>query len=211
MINILVADDHIVVRQGIKKIIHSSTTDIEIADEANNGQEVIEKLWKKKYNVIVMGISMSGRNGLEVTQQVKSEYPDIPVLILSMYPEEQYAVRAIKAGASGYLNKKSSPEDLIAAIRKVVDGRRYIPPSIGEELARDLQNGSDQAPHEQLSNREYQVLCKIALGQTVSEIADELALSVKTISTYRTRILRKIKMRNNAQLTRYAIENDLAL
>jgi len=208
MIKILIADDHVIVREGLKKII-ADEIDMTVADEAGNGQEALEKVWAYNYDVVLLDISMPGRSGLDILKQVKSEKPELPVLILSMHPEEQYAVRVLKAGASGYLTKESAPDELITAIRKVSSGRKYVTASLAEKLAFDLGSNTEKQLHEILSDREFQVMCKIANGKTVKDIGDELSLSVKTISTYRTRILEKMKMKNNAQLTHYAIQNKL--
>ncbi|MDA8077849.1 MAG: response regulator transcription factor [Nitrospiraceae bacterium] len=208
MIKILIADDHAIVREGLKQIL-AETPDMIVADEASNGQELIAKMEKSEVDVVLLDISMPGRNGLEVLKQLKAERPRVSVLILSMYSEEQYAMRALRAGASGYLTKESAPDELIEAIRRVSKGRKYISPSVAEKLAVNLEPGTEKPPHEILSDREYQVMCMIASGKTVKEIGDELQLSVKTISTYRSRILEKLDLRNNAALTHYAIQNRL--
>lgn len=207
-IKILIADDHPIVREGYKKIL-SETTDLIVSDEAENGQEVMDLIRKKDYELILLDISMPGRSGLEVLKDLKSMKPKIPVLILSIYPEEQYAVRAFRAGASGYLTKASAPHELITAIRKISKGGRYISSSMAERLTYYLDADASKAPHEILSDREYQVMLMIASGKTVTEIADELCLSVKTISTYRTHIIEKMKLKNNAEITLYAIQNKL--
>ena len=208
MIKILIADDHAIVRKGLKQII-AETTDMLVADEACDGQEVLSKLRKDSFDMLLLDISMPGRTGLDILRELKAENPKLPVLVLSMYPEEQYAVRVLKAGASGYLTKESAPDELIAAIRKVSTGKRYVTPSLAEKLAFNLQADSDKPLHENLSDREYQVMCMIASGRTVGEIAEKLSLSAKTISTYRARILEKMKMKNNAEITHYAIQNRL--
>jgi DNA-binding NarL/FixJ family response regulator len=208
MIKVLIADDHAILREGVRQIL-AETKDIVVADEAANGQEVLDRVSKKKYDVIVLDINMPGRNGLEVLKEVKARQPDLPVIILSMYPTEQYGVRVFKLGASGYLTKDVVSDELITAIRKVYMGGRYINPVLAEKLAAALSDKSPQAPHEALSDREYQVLCMIGAGKSTKHIAQELSLSVKTVSTYRTRILEKMKMENNAELTRYVIENRL--
>jgi len=208
MVRILVADDHAIVRKGLKQII-AETADMVVADEACDGQEVLNKLRKDSFDVVLLDISMPGRTGLDILRELKTENPRVPVLVLSMYPEEQYAVRVLKAGASGYLTKESAPDELIAAIRKVSVGKRYVTPSLAEKLALNLQADSDKPLHESLSDREYQVMCMIASGKTVGEIAEKLSLSAKTISTYRARILEKMKMKNNAEITHYAIQNRL--
>jgi DNA-binding NarL/FixJ family response regulator len=208
MIKILIADDHTIVRKGLKQII-AETTDMVVTDEACDGQEVLNKVRKDVFDLVLLDISMPGRTGLDILRELKAENPKLPVLVLSMYPEEQYAVRVLKAGASGYLTKESAPDELIAAIRKVSAGKRYVTPSLAEKLAFNLQIDSDQPLHENLSDREYQVMCLIASGKTVGEIAEKLSLSAKTISTYRARILEKMKMKNNAEITHYAIQNRL--
>ena len=208
MIKILIGDDHTVVREGLKQIV-AETSDMVVSDEASNGHEVLNKALSSDYDVIVLDITMPGIHGLDVLKQIKSQKPALPVLVLSMHPEEQYAVRVIKAGAAGYLTKESASDELIAAIRKVSSGRKYITSSLAEKIASDLETDAEKLPHEFLSDREYQVMCMIAEGKTVKEIADELYLSVKTISTYRSRILEKTGMKTNAELTRYALQNSL--
>ena len=208
MIRILIADDHPVVRQGLKQII-TETSDMVVADEAGNAQEVLDKVWNNDYDVVVLDITMPGRGGLDILKQLKVEKFGLPVLILSIHPEEQYAVRALKAGAAGYLTKGSAPEELTAAIRQVSAGKKYISSSLAEKLALHLENDTDKPIHEKLSDREFQILCKIASGEALKEIAQELFLSEKTISTYRSRILDKMNMKSNAELTYYAIKNGL--
>ncbi len=208
MIKVLIADDHTILRQGLKQIL-AETSDIVVADEASSGQEVLDKVWENDYDVVLLDISMPGRSGLDILKQLKSERPDLHVLILSMHPEERYAVRALKMGASGYLTKASAPDELITAIRKVSLGGKYVNSSLAEALAFYLEIDTEKPPHETLSNREYQVMCMIASGETVTEIAEELLLSVKTISTYRARILEKMNMKNNAELTHYAVKQGL--
>jgi two-component system, NarL family, invasion response regulator UvrY len=208
MIKIFIADDHPVVRMGIKQIL-SEVKDMTVADESGTGQETLKKVAKNDYDVILLDISMPGRNGLDILRELKNKKPKIPVLILSIYPEDQYAVRVLKLGAAGYLTKESVPEELINAIRKVAQGRKYISASLAEKLASDLELNTEKSPHEILSDREYQVLCLLASGKRLKDIADTLSLSIKTISTYRTRILEKMKMDNNAELIRYALQNNL--
>ena len=208
MIKILIADDHPVVRKGLREIIEE-TSDMEVADEASNGQEVLAKVFKKDFDVVLLDISMPGRSGLDILKELKSQLPKLAVLVLSIHPEEQYAVQVLKAGASGYLTKKSAPEELVTALRKVSAGGKYVSPSLAEKLASALETGIEKPPHETLSAREYEVMRKIALGKTVTEIARELFLSPKTISTYRSRILEKIGIKNNSELIRYAIKNRL--
>jgi two-component system invasion response regulator UvrY len=208
MLRILIADDHPVFRQGLKQII-AETPDMVIADEAADGLEVLNKVKAGGYDVALLDISMPGKSGIDVLIQLKKEKPALPVLVLSMHPEEQYAVRALRAGASGYLTKESAPEELVAAIQKVSTGGKYVSASLGEKLASIVQHEAEQLPHEILSHREYQVMCLIASGRAITEIARELSLSVKTISTYRSRILQKMKMKNSSELTRYAISKSL--
>jgi two-component system invasion response regulator UvrY len=204
---ILIADDHAVVRRGLKQII-AETPDIVIADEATNGREVLDKIRNGDFDEVLLDIAMPDKDGMDVLNQIKYERPELPVLMLSMYPEEQFAVRALRAGASGYLTKESAPDELVTAIRRVSAGGKYVSSALAEKLASLLQN-IERPPHEALSDREYKVMCLIASGKTVTEIAGELSLSIKTISTYRARVLGKMKMRNNAELTHYAIRNHL--
>jgi len=208
LLKVLIADDHVIVRKGLRQILAEASGEFAV-DEACNGQEALEKAYKKTYDVILMDIAMPGRSGLDILKQLKQEIPGIPVIILSVYSEEQYAVRAIKTGASAYLTKESAPEELIKAIRKVSRGGKYVTASLAEKLASAIELDLEKLPHETLSNREYEILCMIASGKTPTQISGELSLSVKTISTYRTRILRKIGMSNNAELTHYAIKNNL--
>lgn len=208
MLKILIADDHAIVREGIKQIL-AEIPDNVTTDEAINGQEVIQKVWDNNYDLLLLDISMPGRSGLDILKQLKSEKPALKVLILSMHPEEQYAVRALKAGASGYLTKESTPLELIEAIKKVSNGKKYVSSSLAETLASLLDTTAEKPLHETLSNREFEVMRMIASGKTVKEVADNLSLSVKTISTYRTRILEKMNMKNNAQITHYTIQNRL--
>ncbi len=208
MLRILIADDHAIVRQGLKQIV-TETRDMFVAGEARNGQELLNKIKDDDYDVVVLDITMPGRNGIDVLRQLRTERPRLPILMLSIHPEEQYALRALRAGASGYLTKESAPDELVVAIRKVSSGGKYISASLAEKLAFELEAGREQAPHETLSDREYRVMCMIASGKTVMVIARELMLSEKTISTYRSRILQKMNMKNNAELTYYAIKNQL--
>ncbi len=208
MIKVLITDDHAVVRKGLKQII-DETPGMLAADEASSGNEALEKIRKNDYDVVLLDISMQGKSGLDTLKELKLERPNLPVLILTIYPEEQYAVRVLKAGASGYLTKESAPEELVTAIKKVSEGGRYISPSLAEKLAFKIGADTDIDPHERLSDREYQVMCMIASGKPVTDIADEMSLSVKTISTYRSRILEKMGMKNNSELTHYAIKQEL--
>jgi two-component system invasion response regulator UvrY len=208
MIRILVADDHAVVRNGLKQIV-SDTHDMVIAAEASNGQEALNKALKDDYDIVLLDITMPDRSGLDILKEIKSKKPELPVLILSMHPEEQYAVRALKAGATGYLTKESAPDELIRAMRRVSEGGKYVTLSLAEKLASVLETDAEKPLHQVLSDREYQILCMIASGKRVKQIADELLLSVKTISTYRSRVLQKMKMNSNIELIRYAIQNRL--
>jgi DNA-binding NarL/FixJ family response regulator len=208
MIRLLVADDHPIVREGLKHIIEKAP-DIMVADEASNGPEVLSKVSRNYYDMILLDISMPGRSGLEVLKQLNSKYPDLPVLILSIYPEKEYALRALKTGASGYLTKKSASKELVTAIKKVSAGKKYISSSLATILATYLGYDAERQPHEILSNREYQVMRMISSGKTLTDIANELSLNLRTISTYRTRILEKMKMESNAELVRYAFQKHL--
>jgi len=209
MIKVLIADDHAIVRQGLKQVLSDSTS-MKVVEEAENGSEVLDKISKNDFSVLVLDVSMPGENGIEILKKVKVMSPDLPVLMLSMYSEEQYAIRALKAGANGYLTKDKAPDILVSAIDKVANGRKYISNALAERLADGLyQNKSNKVQHELLSDREYEVMCHIASGKTVSDIADEMNLSVKTISTYRARVLNKMKMKSNAELTHYTIKNNL--
>jgi DNA-binding NarL/FixJ family response regulator len=208
MLKILIADDHAVVREGVKHIL-SEMPDMVIADEAGRGQEVLEKVGKSEYDLILLDIAMPGRDGLEILKDLKLHKPKLPVLILSMFPEEQYALRALKSGASGYLTKDSIPDELIKAIQKIVRGGKYISSSFSEKMLLSFDSDAEKPLHETLSDREYQVMRMIASGKTLKEIADELALSVKTVSTYRSRILDKTGMKNNVELTHYALKQRL--
>ncbi|MFZ0612902.1 MAG: response regulator transcription factor [Desulfobacterales bacterium] len=208
MLRIIMADDHPIVRAGLKQIM-AEASDLVVAAEAGNGRDLLTLVRREPYDVILLDISMPGMDGLDVLKQLKSELPTIPVIILTVHPEAQYALRVLKAGASGYLTKESVPSELIQAIRKVHRGGKYITPSLAEKIAFALGGEPAKLPHETLSDREFQVLSQIASGRTVTQIADELALSVKTISTYRTRILEKMQLKTNAELTHYAIQNKL--
>jgi len=208
MIKILVADDRAIVREGLKQILQE-TPDIVVADEARNGEEVMAKAGAKDFDLVLLDISLPGRSGLDILKQLKCQKPELPILILSMHPEEQYAVRSLRAGASGYLTKESAPSELIKAIKRVAQGKKYITSSLTEKLAFEVGANSEKPIHEALSDREYQVLCMLASARTVSEIAKALSLSIKTISTHRSRILKKMGMKNNAQLIHYAIRHNL--
>jgi len=207
-LKVIITDDHCIVRAGIKKIVEDCP-DIAAVDEASDGQELLAKVRKNHYDVILLDLSMPGRDGLEILKQLKSENCKAPILILSVYTEEQYAIRALKSGAAGYLTKSTAPEQLIEAIKKISAGKKYITPALAEHLAANIDRDSERPPHERLSDRELQILCKIASGKTVSVIAGEMFINVKTVSTYRRRILEKMGMKSNAELTYYAIKNNL--
>ena len=208
MIKILIADDHPVVREGLKQII-SETYDMVVAAEANNGQEVMDKVAKDDFDVILLDISMPVRNGLDIIEELKAQKPEMNILVLSIHPEKQYAIRVLKLGASGYLTKDSASDELIQAIRKVAKGRKYITSTLAEELAFELEIEREKKPHEILSNREFQVLCMIASGKSTKNISEDLYISEKTVSTYKTRIFQKMRMKNDAELIRYAIKENL--
>jgi two-component system, NarL family, invasion response regulator UvrY len=208
MLRVLVVDDFPLFRRGVRDLLDEGFKDVKIG-EACDAYEMLKLLRLKPWDVAILDISMPRMNGLDALKQVKQEFPHLPVLILSMYPEEQYAIRTIKAGADGYLTKSSAPEELVNAIKKVHGGGKYVSPSLGEALALTVKPGTQKDPHELLSDREYQVLCLIGSGKTVGEIADKTNLSVTTISTYRARILDKMRMKTNAELARYAIQQGL--
>jgi len=208
MLRILVADDHEVVRKGLTKVLAETLQPVKV-DEARNGQEAVSKAGKSEYDLVVLDIKMPGKSGLDVLKEIKQHRPKLPVLILSMHPEEQFAIRAMRAGASGYLTKGCSGDELVLAIRKALKGERYISGSLAEILAGELDSDSEKPIHEILSDREYQVMLMIASGKPVGAIAKELCLSVKTISSYRANILLKTRMKNNAEITHYAIQNKL--
>ena len=208
MIRVLVADDHPLLRNGLRQVL-SQEPDLTVIGEAENSEQVLAHVKEGNADVLVLDLTMPGRGGLDVLRDIRRENPTLPVLILSMHAEDQFAVRAIKAGANGYLSKDNAGAEVVKAIRKVLTGKKYISPSLAEMLANALDHDSDRPPHEALSDREFQVMCKIASGMTVSQIAAEVALSVKTVSTYRARVLEKMNMHNNAELTRYAIQNGL--
>ena len=207
-IRILIADDHAIVREGLKQIV-AEEKDILVAGEAENSGKLMELLAKEKWNLVVLDINMPGKSGLEALKDIKQLYPDLPVLILSMFSEDQYGLRAIKAGASGYLKKVSAPTELVTAIRKIVSGGKYINQSLAEKLAEKFENTKKVLMHEKLSDREYQIMCNIALGKTAEEIAQELSISINTVYSYRNRILEKMSLRSNVELTQYAIQNKL--
>ena len=208
MIRILIADDHKIVREGLKQIL-SGESGFTVAGEAANGLEALKQLREQAFDVLLMDMSMPGRSGIELIKQIKSKKPKLAILVLSMHKEEQYAVRALKAGALGYLTKESAPDQLVAAIRKVAGGGAFISSGVAERLALELGGNHDAAPHMLLSDREYQVFRMMASGITIGGIANELSLSIKTVSTHKTRILQKMKMTNGAELIHYAIRHQL--
>ena len=206
MINVLVADDHPVVREGLKQII-AQASDMRVGAEALNGQEVIDLLGGASFDVLILDLNMPGRDGFEVLRQVRRDHPRLPVLILTVHAEEHVGVRVLRAGAAGIMNKESAPAELINALRRIVGGRKYISEALAERLAFDA--GIPGLPHEALSDREYQVLCLVASGKTIAEIAQFLALSDKTIRTYRERILAKLGLKNDVELVHYALRHKL--
>src|ERR1041385_6536516 len=208
MIKVVVVDDHAVVREGLKRIV-SESGGMTVTGEAADGLEAMRVVKSEPCDVVLLDITMPNKSGLDVLKELHAESPRLPVLVLSVHPEDQYAVRVLRAGAAGYVTKESAPAKLVQAIRKVVRGGKYVSPWLAEKLIFDLGTDKDKAPHELLSDREYQGLLLISSGKTVSQIAEKLALSHKTISTYRVRILEKLKLKNNAEMTRYAIQKGL--
>ena len=208
MIRILIADDHSVVRQGLQQIV-SERTDMTVAGQAASGQEALDLVRENEFDVAIIDIAMPGRGGLDILRDLRATRPDMRVIVLSMYSEEQYAVRSLRDGASAYLTKTSAPDELLLAIETVAAGRRYITPSIADRLAGYIEDSAERPAHELLSDREMQVLVLIGSGKTVGEIAEQLTLSVKTVSTYRSRVLEKMGMASNADLIRYAIHHRL--
>lgn len=205
MINILVVDDHPIVRTGLRQIL-AAAPDMKIQDEAGSGEDALKLLRRRKYDLVILDVALPGIGGLEVLRRIKAGTPAVPVLMLSMYPEEHYAVRTLKLGAAGYLCKEHFPDDLITAIRKILRGGKYLGRYVEDNIELSLRTDDKRLPHETLSPREYQVMCQIASGKTVGEIAKELSLSVKTVNTHREHILRKLELRNNVAIARYAIE-----
>jgi two-component system invasion response regulator UvrY len=208
MIKILIADDHAIIRRGLCHIV-AGEPDMDVVGEAENAQQTLDFVSRQHFDVVVLDINMPGRSGLDVLKEIKQERPSLPILVLSVHSEEQYGVRVLKAGAAGYLNKESAPEQLVKAIRKVYRGGKYVSESLAETLVLGLGSDGDQPPHASLSDREYEVMRLIASGKAVGEIAGLLSLSVKTVSTYRARLLQKMNMKNNAELTYYVIQNKL--
>ena len=208
MIRVLIADDHTMFRKGMMEVLEG-TSDISVVGEAEDGAQTLDWLRDCDADVVLLDIQMPGRSGIEILTEIRRLHPSVRVLILSMHPVEQYAVRAIKAGALGYLTKERTPYELIGAIRKVASGRRYVDDALAETLAQEIGDGGSRPPHEKLSDRELQVMLMLAKGRTVREVADELCLSVSTVSTYRARILSKTMLRNNAELAYYAVKQGL--
>ena len=207
-VRLLIADDHAVVRQGIRQIL-SDAPEVKIVAEAATGVEALELMRCSDVDLVLLDLSMPGLNGLDVVRQLRHDRPEVRILVLSVHPEEQYAVRVMKAGASGYLTKDSAPEELISALRHIASGHKYVTATLAERLATELEIGNDRLPHEALSDREYQVMLLIAEGLRVQDIAERLSLSAKTVSTYRTRLLRKMNMRTSTELVRYALKHGL--
>jgi two-component system, NarL family, invasion response regulator UvrY len=208
MTRVLIADDHAILRRGLKEILMRDLEDV-VCGEAQDAQQVLTQVRDRAWDLVILDVTMPGRSGLDVLRDLKREQPKLPVLVLSMHPEDQYAKRVLKAGASGYMNKESAPEELLKAIQKVLAGGRYVSPSLAERLVLDMSGEAEQSPHERLSDREMEVLRMIASGKTISQIADELHLSVTTVSTYRARLLDKMGLTTNAELIRYALHNHL--
>ncbi|HAS05118.1 MAG TPA: DNA-binding response regulator [Dehalococcoidia bacterium] len=205
---VLITDDHPIVRQGLKQLL-KETFEAIVVDEAGNGTEALDKIKTDKYDIVLLDIAMPGMNGLEVLKEIQKFNKTLPVLIISIYPEDQYALRCLKAGASGYLTKDTASDELTLAVERILSGKKYVSPNLADKLARHLNEGTPKLPHELLSDREDQVMRYIASGKTAAEIAAELSLSVKTINTYRNRILKKMQIKNSAELIRYAVQNEL--
>lgn len=208
MIRILIADDHAIVREGLKQIV-ARESDVQVTGEAGTAAELFRMLKQDEWDIVILDINMPDRSGLDSLKQIRSEYPDLPVLILSMYSEDQYGIRAIKAGAGGYLKKVSAPEELVRAIRKIVGGGKYISPELAEKLAETVEARKPTGGYETLSDREYQVMCQIASGKSAEDIANALNISVHTVYSYRNRILEKLKLKSNVELTQYVLQNKL--
>lgn len=209
MITVSIADDHRIVREGLRRIL-SEAADIKVIDEASNGREIVEKVRLNPPDVVLLDISMPEMDGLDATKQIHALFPELPILILTVHPAKQYASRILRAGAKGYINKHAAPEELVQAVRKTFSGRTYLSPEVSEELALQfIGEGANFLPVESLSDRELQILCFIAKGRKCTEIAEELCLSIKTVNTYRARVLSKLDLRNNSDLTRFAMKNNL--
>ena len=208
MINILIADDHAIVREGLKQIV-ALEKDLQVTGEAGSAVELFEQLEKQSFDIIILDINMPGRSGLDIMKDLNIRFPNIPVLILSMYSEEQYGFRAIRAGASGYLKKVSAPEELVTAIKKIVSGGKYISNALAENLAKNVSIKSAKPVHDNLSNREYEIMCKIASGKSAEEISEELSISINTFYSFRNRVLDKMKLKSNVEITQYVLQNKL--
>ena len=208
MLRILITDDHAVVRRGLKQILEEEFNKV-VFGEAQNTREMLEHLQKEHWDVLILDITLPGRSGLELLGELKLTHPNLPVLVLSIYPEDQYGIRVLKSGASGYMTKESAPDEIVMAIKKILRGGKYVSPALAERLASNLGVDREKPLHEALSDREYEVMVMICAGKILKEIAQKLDLSIKTVSTYRSRILKKMKMENNAELIRYAIKNQL--
>lgn len=208
MLKVLITDDHAMIRVGLKQVLQKAFSSAVIG-ETQNAQEALEQIRSKDWDLAIMDITMPGRSGIDILQDIKLARPNLPVLIMSMHGEDQFAVRVLKAGAAGFISKHSPPEELVKAIQKLLGGGRYVSHAVTEKLISDLGKQIEKLPHEVLSDRELQVICLFATGKTNKEVAKELSISVKTVSTYRARILEKMKMKSNAELTRYAIKNQL--
>jgi two-component system invasion response regulator UvrY len=210
MMRILIVDDHAIVRRGLRELLSDEFHRVAFG-EASDAQQALEQLRKKEWDVALLDIALPGKSGLDLLKELKTEWPKLPVLILSAHPEDQFAVRALKAGAGGYMTKESAPEELAKALRKIMAGGRYVSPALAEMLALGVTKDLTLTPHETLSDREYEVMSRIASGKTVTEIAEELSLSPKTISTYRTRVLEKLGLKNSAAIVQYVIRNGLVI
>ncbi len=208
MIKILIADDHAIVREGLKQVV-AEESDMKVTGEAANANEVFEIITKNDFDIAIIDINMPGKSGLDLLKDLRVQKPDLPVLILSMYAEEQYGIRALKAGASGYLKKASAPNELVTAIRKIVAGGKYISQSLAEQLANTVNGSHNKLSHENLSDREYEVMCKIASGESAEKISEDLSISIHTFYTYRNRIFEKMNLKSNVELTQYVINNKL--
>jgi len=210
MMRVLIVDDHAIVRRGLRELLSDEFHGAAFG-EASDARQALEQLRKKQWDVVLLDIMLPGKSGLDLLKELRAEWPKLPVLVLSGYPEDQFAVRVLKAGAGGYMTKESAPEELAKAIRKVLAGGRYVSPALAEKLALGVKKDPTRLPHETLSDREYEVMSRIASGKTVTEIAEELSLSGKTISTYRTRILEKLSVKNSAEIVLYAVRNGLVI
>jgi DNA-binding NarL/FixJ family response regulator len=208
MVNIFIADDHPLIRKGIKDILQEEM-DFNVVGEAAYPHEILKGIEEHNPHILITDLSMPGRGGLDLIRDLRQLFPKLPILVLTMHPEERFAVRALKAGVAGYLTKDTKPEEIIKAVRKIISGRKFITPSIAEKLATELDRDQDKLPHELLSDREFQVMCMIASGKKVRDIAQKLSLSIRTVNTYRTRILEKMNMKNDTELTIYTIEHHL--